>query len=89
MFICKGYTVIVYHNGDQEVIDRPLFELEKQLGEQGFFRVHKSYLTNIDHVKDIIFYENGMHIKVNEHELPVSRRKKRAFQKALELRKKL
>lgn len=87
MFIYKGYTIMILSNGDQEVIDIPLAELERQLEEERFFRVHKSYIVNVTQIKEIGFDEKGMNVCINGHELPVSRRRKRALLKVLETRK--
>ena len=54
-----------------------LAELEERLGYR-FFRVHKGYLVNIDHVAEIIPWFHGSYLLViadAEHtEIPVSRR---------------
>lgn len=88
MFVCKGFTIMMLTNGEQEVVDIPLFEIEKQLCHDSFFRVHKSYIVNVSEITAIGFNEEGMNIRINGHRLPVSRRRKQALLKVLETRRK-
>ena len=88
MFVCKGFTIMMLTNGEQEVVDVPLFEIEKQLCHDSFFRIHKSYIVNLSEIHAIGFNEEGMNIRINGHRLPVSRRRKRALLKVLETRRK-
>ena len=55
-----------------------LKELENQLDQRLFFRVHRKYIVNMAQVQS---YQNGI-IKMKDTELPVSRRKKKEFERA-------
>ena len=55
-----------------------LKELENQLDQRLFFRVHRKYIVNMAQVQS---YQNGI-IKMKDIELPVSRRKKKEFERA-------
>ena len=55
-----------------------LRELERQLDERLFFRIHRKYIVNMAQVQS---YRNGI-IRMKDTELPVSRRKKREFEQA-------
>ena len=55
-----------------------LKELENQLDHRLFFRVHRKYIVNMAQVQS---YQNGI-IKMKDIELPVSRRKKKEFERA-------
>ena len=55
-----------------------LKELEKQLDQRMFFRIHRKYIVNMAQVKS---YRNGI-LQMKDIELPVSRRKKREFEQA-------
>lgn len=55
-----------------------LKELENQLDQRLFFRVHRKYIVNMAQVQS---YQNGI-IKMKDTELPVSRRKKKEFEQA-------
>jgi two-component system LytT family response regulator/two-component system response regulator LytT len=54
-----------------------LNELQERLGEESFFRSHRSYLVNLRKVKEIIPWFNGAYNIILEdlpnEEIPVSR----------------
>ncbi|GIP36906.1 DNA-binding response regulator [Paenibacillus sp. J31TS4] len=53
-----------------------LQELEDKLREQPFFRVHRSYLVNLDYVRELVPWLNGAYtllLRGNETQVPVSR----------------
>jgi len=75
-----------YLAGDQKLISSyTLGHYSETLSDQNFFRVHRSYLVNLSHVK---MYKkgNGGSIKMsNDEEIEVSRSAKEEFLKALKL----
>jgi two-component system, LytTR family, response regulator len=87
MFVCKGFTVLVLRGGTQDVVDLPLFEIEKELDRHAFFRIHKSYIVNLQKVRELEVNDCRVGIRMNGHTLPVSRRRKRALLKVLASRK--
>ena len=66
-----------------------LKELEKMLPEQ-FFRIHKSYIVNLKHVKAVIPWFKGKYQVLmedySEHKIPVSRSKVDQINKLLNLK---
>ena len=54
-----------------------LSELEDRLSRSGFFRAHRSYLVNLQHVKEVIPYtRNSFSLKLNDDkntEIPLSK----------------
>jgi len=54
-----------------------LAELEKRLSRSGFFRAHRSYLVNLQHVKEVIpFTRNSFSLRIDDAEgtqIPLSR----------------
>ena len=54
-----------------------LAELEKRLSRSGFFRAHRSYLVNLQHVKEVIpFTRNSFSLRIKNAEgtlIPLSR----------------
>ena len=87
MFVCKGFTVLVLRGGVQDVVDIPLFRIEKELDRHAFFRIHKSYIVNLEKVKELEVNDCKVGIRMNGQTLPVSRRRKRALLKVLGSRK--
>jgi two-component system LytT family response regulator len=65
----KDYVKIYLHNAPKAIISRVTIKsLESQLPVDDFFRVHKSYIVNLDHVHSI---RKGR-IKIADVEIPFS-----------------
>lgn len=66
-----------------------LTELEEKINSPNFFRVHKSYLVNLDKVKEIIPWFNGTFILsiqgYEKDEVPVSRRQAKELRKMFDI----
>jgi two-component system LytT family response regulator len=58
---------------------KPIHEYESLLEDCGFVRIHKSFVVNLEHVKEYIRGEGGTVILSNGHDIEVSRRKKEIF----------
>jgi len=56
----------------QLIVHQTMTSLEKSLSKEVFFRVHKSYLVNVNHIDSI----NSGRIFIDSHEVPVSRHRK-------------
>ena len=52
--IASGYYAEIYTQNKKHVLRESLSNLEKLLDEKVFFRIHRSTILNIDHVKEII-----------------------------------
>jgi two-component system response regulator LytT len=65
-----------------------LAQLEKRLDGQGFFRVHRGYLVNLEHVKEVESVPGGtllLTLDGTDDKVPVSRRRVSSLKKALNL----
>ncbi|HHV06706.1 MAG TPA: response regulator transcription factor [Firmicutes bacterium] len=75
---CRDKDVLVKTKTDEYQVRSTLVELEERLGSR-FFRVHKGYLVNMDHVAEVIPWFHGSYLLVladsNNTEIPVSRRR--------------
>ncbi len=75
---CKAdgrYTKIFLHNGESFVTTKVLKEYEELLSDNCFFRIHKSYLVNLDCVIKFVS-NNGRTLVLNDNtELIVSHRR--------------
>lgn len=80
--------VLHTRNGDY-VSPQPLGYFEKKLAEDGFFRIHKSYLVNLAYVVELSPWFNGMYcakLKGYEKEsIPVSRKQVKAVKDIFEV----
>lgn len=86
---CKAegnYSLIHFkENKEQEIVTRTLKELEELLTEFNFCRLHRSYLINLNHIKEYrrinhstdIDGDGGCVIMTNEAKIPVSRDKRK------------
>lgn len=71
---------------NQYLVDLTLGELEGRLGRESFTRVHRSYLVNLNRVKEILRLD-GSYVVVaadrDETHIPVARRQVRLFREAV------
>ena len=75
----EHYTYIYLKNKQRILVSRILKEFEEMLSDFNFFRVHHTYIVNLDYV-DTYVRVGGDHVVMhNGTEIPVSRRKKEAF----------
>jgi len=75
----RSYSVFHLEDGRTITVSKPLAEYETLLKDGGFFRVHKSFLVNLIHVREYLRGEGGFVIMSNKAEIEVSRRKKEIF----------
>lgn len=80
---CKAsgnYTEIFMGDGKKHLVSRPLKEYDDMLGSShNFFRIHHSYLINLNSIKSYVRGEGGYVVMNDDSTLDVSRRKKEAF----------
>lgn len=72
----SNYTNFYFANRPVICASKLIHEYEELLEDCGFIRTHKSYLVNLEHIKEYIRGEGGSIILTNDHEIEVSRRKK-------------
>lgn len=72
----SNYTNFHFTNRPVICASKPIHEYEELLQDCNFIRTHKSFLVNLEHVKEYIRGEGGTVILSNNHEVEVSRRKK-------------
>lgn len=72
-----NYTTLYFQNGEHQMFTKNLKHLENKLTGYNFFRVYKSYLINLKHVKSISNDDGGIVIMINKKEIPISRFKKK------------
>lgn len=68
--------IMLYTSESKYPLRHSLKQMEEELYDQNFFRVHKSYLVNINHLSSFS-YEEGLITLSTSKKLPVSRRKKK------------
>lgn len=75
----SNYTNFHFSNRPTICASKPIHEYEELLEDSGFVRVHKSFVINLDHIKEYIRGEGGVVILSNGQDIEVSRRKKDNF----------
>jgi two-component system, LytTR family, response regulator len=73
------YTKFVFKQGDKIVTSKHLKEYEDLLGVYNFFRIHKSYLVNLQEIKKYIRGDGGQLIMSDGAALNVSKQRKEGF----------
>jgi two-component system, LytTR family, response regulator len=72
----RNYSEFHLANGSRILTSKTLINYESLLTDQGFFRIHHSYLINLTHLKAFVRSEGGAVKMINGDLLPVSRQKK-------------
>ena len=79
----SNYTDIHLNNGQHMLISRTLKDIEDLLDMQPFFRVHNSYVVNLQYAVRYIKGEGGYLVLNNDTNIPVSRNKKEELLKLI------
>jgi two-component system LytT family response regulator len=74
-----NYTYFILTSGKKIIASRTLGEYENLFSDESFFRVHRSHLINLEHVKKYIKGEGGYVIMSDNSQVEVSRRNKNDF----------
>jgi two-component system LytT family response regulator len=80
-----NYTYFILTTGKRIIASRTLGEYEQMFGDDNFFRVHRSHLINLEHVKKYIKGEGGYVVMSDNSQVEVSRRNKNDFLERLSL----
>lgn len=75
----RSYTIFHLEGKKTVTVSKSLIEYDNLLQETQFFRIHKSFLVNLNHIKEYQRGEGGLVIMTNNAEIEVSRRKKEFF----------
>ena len=74
-----NYTELFLSTGDKYLVSRQLKEYDLILAENNFFRIHHSFLINLNEVKNYIKGDGGYVVMSNKAVIDVSRRRKEGF----------
>lgn len=73
-----NYSTIFLTDGQKIVLTKKLKEVNTLLPEDSFFRIHNSYIINLNKIKAFLKTDGYVILKSN-HKIPVSRQKKSDF----------
>lgn len=79
-----NYTWFYLEKGEKILASKTLKDFEEMLDEYNFYRIHKSHLVNLSHLKRYIKGEGGSVIMSDNSEVEVSRRNKEGLMKRLQ-----
>ncbi len=77
-----NYSTLILSNSKKLVLTKKLKEVNELLPEAHFFRIHNSYIVNLDKIKEYIKSE-GYVVLEGDYKIPISRQKKSEFLKKL------
>jgi DNA-binding LytR/AlgR family response regulator len=82
----RNKSTYAHTDENQYLVDLTLGELEEKLGRESFTRMHRSYMINLNRVREIL-RADGAYVVVasdrDETQIPVARRQVRAFREAV------
>jgi two-component system, LytTR family, response regulator len=83
----SNYTFVYTMKAERILVSKTIGDFEDQLctDEHNFMRVHQSHIINLKYVKKFL-KDEGEIVLVNEHQTPLSKNKKDAFMKWLDVR---
>ncbi|MCD4729241.1 MAG: LytTR family DNA-binding domain-containing protein [Bacteroidales bacterium] len=70
------YSTIYLESGEKVIVSKTLKHYHELLGDFGFYRVHKSFLINLEHIQRFEKAEGGYVILEGDAKVPVASRKK-------------
>ena len=78
-----SYTSFFTRSGERTVVARTLKDFARLLPPEQFFRVHQSHLINLSLVRKVLREDGDFAVMEGGAKVPVARRKKEAFLRAL------
>jgi two-component system LytT family response regulator len=79
-----NYTRIHTSDGDKILVSKTLREYDDMLAGCGFYRVHKSFLINLSHIRRFEKQEGGYIVLTGDLKVPVASRKREEVMALLE-----
>jgi two-component system, LytTR family, response regulator len=79
-----NYTVFTTVDGEKIMVSKPLREYDELLSDSGFFRVHRSSLINLKHIKRFEKHDGGFVVMSNGDKIAASSRGKERLMELLD-----
>ncbi|MBN1598010.1 MAG: response regulator transcription factor [Bacteroidales bacterium] len=73
------YSVIFLDSGEKIMVSKLLKEIEEQFAAKELYRVNKSYLINLNHVKSVKHVDGGIIVMTDNSNIEIPRRKRNDF----------
>jgi two-component system LytT family response regulator len=75
----NSYTEIYQISNTKTIVSRPISSFNQVLHEHWFFRIHKSYIVNVNFVSEYLYAEACIILQPNSIKLPLSRHRQKEF----------
>lgn len=75
----SNYTNVVLASGKKILVSKTLRDIDDALSGDDFYRVHSSYLINLNHIKKFVRVDGGYLIMDNDATINISRSRKQEF----------
>lgn len=80
----SNYTSVVLAGGKKILVSRVLKDMDEVLSGPDFFRVHSSFLVNLNRIKKLVRGEGGYIIMDNDATVSISRSRRQEFMERFE-----
>jgi two-component system, LytTR family, response regulator len=80
----SNYTNVVLNSGKKILVSKVLKDIDEVLSGPDFYRVHSSFLININHIKKLVRGDGGYIIMDNDATVSISRSKRQEFMEKFE-----
>jgi two-component system, LytTR family, response regulator len=75
----SNYTKVVLAGGKKMVVAKVLKDIDETLSGDNFFRIHHSFLININHIKRFVRNDGGYVVMADDANIGISRSRRQAF----------
>jgi two-component system, LytTR family, response regulator len=75
----SNYTKVILKDGKKILVSKPLKDLDDTLAGPDFYRIHNSFLVNLNHIKKYVRGEGGYVIMDDGSTVSISRTRKQEF----------
>lgn len=79
----SNYTHFQMQDGRKYLMSKTLKDIDDLLSNFNFFRIHQSYLVNMQHIQRYVRDDGGYVIMVCGEKIPIAKRRKEEFMKLL------
>lgn len=75
----SNYTSVVLSDGKKILVSKVLKDIDETLSGSGFYRIHNSFLINLNHIKKYVRGDGGYVIMDNDVTVSISRSRRQEF----------
>jgi len=75
----SNYTSVVLKDGKKILVSKVLKDIDETLSGSGFYRIHNSFLINLNHIKKYVRGDGGYVIMDNDVSVSISRSRRQEF----------